>query len=67
VFQEIYAEILQVETNNKLVFPQFFPKTEKNKRGERVLFQIQFSKRKIENAFTDKIISSSVFGPSSQI
>jgi hypothetical protein len=67
VFQEIYAEILQVETNNKLFFPQFFPKTEKNKRGERVLFQIQFSKRKIENAFTDKIISSSVFGPSSQI
>jgi hypothetical protein len=63
VFQEIYAEILQVETNNKLFFPQFFPKTEKNKRGERVLFQIQFSKRKIENAFTDKIISSSVFGP----
>jgi hypothetical protein len=67
VFQEIYAEILQVETNNKLFFPQFFPKTEKNKRGERVLFQIQFSKRKIENAFTDKIISSSVFGPSAQI
>ena len=47
MFQEIYAEILQVETNNKLVFPQFFPKTEKNKRGERVLFQIQFSKRKM--------------------